>query len=489
MYLSPDTPLPKGITAPHYMPEAHGTGIVHFGPGAFHRAHQAVYTDDVLSRHGGDWRICGVSLQSTSGADALNRQGGRYCLTVPGNSGPDRRIIGSISGALAASRGIGPVLDLLAAESTRIVSMTVTEKAYGIRRDTGAVDISHPAIAADLANPLEPAGVVGIIVAGLGKRRLAGLPPFTVLCCDNLPDNGSLLRTGVLDFAQRTDPDLAVWIAENVGFPSTMVDRITPAATPELGADVASALGVRDEAAVETEPFTQWVIEDKFCNGRPRWEDAGVLFVPDVAPYEKMKLRMLNGAHSLIAYTGVLIGRAFVRDVMADPVLRRLAVSHMDAAARTLPRLAAMETGEYARALTARFANPAIAHETRQIAMDGSQKMTQRIFQPASEALDAGETPGTYAVATAAWMRFCAGQINGARYALRDPLETDIRSIFDRAQGSAGRIFDGFSILPGVVPRSLSERPAWRRAVTEHLSDFLNCKTSAAFYDALAHKA
>ncbi|WP_375228985.1 mannitol dehydrogenase family protein [Roseobacter sp. S98] len=476
--LSPETPMKPGIDGPDYDPEAHGTGIVHIGPGAFHRAHQAIFTDDVLARHGGDWRICGVSLRSTESVDALNRQEGRYSLEIRGQNGTDRRVIGSISGALAAARGIEPVLDMLAAPSMRIVSLTVTEKAYGILRGTGTVDRNHPAISADLARPDAPEGVVGLIVAGLARRKAAGLPPYTVLCCDNLPSNGALLRAGVLDFAAACDAGLAAWIAEYGAFPSTMVDRITPAATPELLDRTESALGARDAVVVETEPFSQWVVEDAFCNGRPRWEDAGVLFVPDVAPYEKMKLRMLNGTHSLIAYAGFLCGHTYVRDVMADAALNRLATDHMRSAAGTLPHLAAVDFDDYARALQARFENPAIAHETYQIAMDGSQKMPQRIFEPAMEALGTDQDAGTFAIATAAWMRYCAGTVDGRTYALRDPLEADIRAVCDHAGQSAAAVFDGIAALPSLMPQTLSGNPVWRDNVVRCLSHLMQRRSA-----------
>ncbi len=485
MHLLPGTQLPSGTTAPQYNPENHGIGIVHFGPGAFHRAHQAVYTDDVLARHGGDWRICGVSLQSTQGADILNRQKGRYSLTIRGTEKTERRIIASISHALAATRGSEAALDLLAGPSIRIVSMTVTEKAYGILGTSGKVDTSHPAVAADLRNPKDPRGLLGLLVAGFARRKAAGLPPFTVLCCDNLPENGRLIRAGVLDFANRTDPNLAGWIAENGAFPSTMVDRITPAATDAFLAETEKQLGARDSAATQTEAFTQWVVEDTFCNSRPRWEDAGVLFVPDVAPYENMKLRMLNGTHSLIAYTGFLTGKKYVRDVMQDPVLRALALAHMKNAALTLADLPAVDFKTYAAELSDRFDNSAIAHETWQIAMDGSQKMPQRIFAPATDALEAGRASATFAVATAAWMRYCLGHANGRDHDLRDPLEADLLTITRKAGSDAAQIFDGIAGIPRLMPKVLAGSSEWRADVVRYLGAMLSEGCEPALASAL----
>jgi len=410
-----------------YTPANHDIGIVHIGMGAFHRAHQAVYTDDVLARFGGDWRILGVSLRSTDIATALNTQNGRYFLVVHAdqpNIPPEFRVIGSVAGVLAAKHGVTPVLSAMVRPETRIVSLTVTEKAYGIKSQQEGLDLDDPHIIADLATPQNPKGVVGLITRALHLRRAAGHGPFSVLSCDNLPDNGKLVRAGVLDFANRLDPQLADWIRTYVSFPSTMVDRITPAATDTLKSKVFAATGCTDLVPVVTEKFSQWVIEDTFCNGRPAWQNVGALLVEDVAPYEQMKLRMLNGAHSMLAYTGFLSGHKLVRETMADPAFSKMIARHISAAASTLAPLKGVDLEDYAQALLQRFKNPNIAHETYQIAMDGSQKMPQRIFEPALVALENGNDAGTYAFATAAWIRYLAAQHdNGEKYALRDPLE------------------------------------------------------------------
>lgn len=230
--------------------------------------------------------------------------------------------------------------------------------------------MNHPAVAADLLNPSSPRGVLGLIAQGLALRFANGLAPCVVLCCDNLPENGALLRTVVIDFARRAHGiSLANRIAGEVSFPSAMVDRITPAATPQTLADAAALAGYEDQGAVETEPFSQWVIEDDFPSGRPSWQDTGAIFVPDVAPYEKMKLRMLNGSHSMLVYAGFLSGKTYVCDVMADADLSKLGRRHMATAAATLPAVA-VDLAAYATSLCERFSNPATAHETRQIAMD-----------------------------------------------------------------------------------------------------------------------
>ena len=284
------------------------SGIVHIGIGAFHRAHQAVYTDAAMAAKGGDWHIIGVSLRSTDIVDALNAQNCAFTVIERHPDGPKARRITSMSHAMAAARDVMPVLAALADPAIRIVTITVTEKAYGIDRQSGRIQNDHPAIRHDLDHSDRPSGLVGILVAGLKSRKDAGMRPFTVLSCDNLPANGKLLRAGVIDFANRIDPELGDWISQNVSFPSTMVDRITPASTKATYDDAKTLTGVDDPAAIETEPFSQWVIEDDFPDGRPAWEEAGAIVVADVEPFEDMKLRMLNGSHSLIAYLGQLGG-------------------------------------------------------------------------------------------------------------------------------------------------------------------------------------
>ncbi|PTB98555.1 mannitol dehydrogenase family protein, partial [Thalassospira xiamenensis] len=229
----------------------------------------------------------------------------------------------------------------------RIATITVTEKAYGIDRVSGTVQAEHPAVKHDLVNPATPTGLLGILVAGLKRRKQAGIRPFTIVSCDNLPSNGVLLRNGVIDFAKRSDPDLAGWIKDNVSFPSTMVDRITPAATATTLSDANRLIGIDDPAAIETEPFSQWVIEDDFPDGRPAWEEAGAILVHDVEPYELMKLRMLNGSHSLIAYLGQVGDYRYVRDAMANEAFSQLVAQHMENAAATMAPLAGIDFSNY----------------------------------------------------------------------------------------------------------------------------------------------
>ncbi|SIQ90727.1 fructuronate reductase [Paracoccus thiocyanatus] len=471
--------LPPGVARPRYDRAAHGVGILHLGLGAFHRAHQAVYTDDALAAQGGDWRILGANLRSRDIPDALNAQDGLF--TVLERSDSDRaRVIGAHGPAIGGDAAA--ILRAACDPAIRILSLTVSEKAYGIDRAAMDADPAHPAVAADLAQPQAPQGVLGIIAAALAARRDAGTPAFTVLSCDNLPDNGALLRAGVLGFARRRDPDLAGWIADHVAFPATMVDRITPATTPRTLADAQALTGHSDLAAVETEPFSQWVIEDHFPQGRPAWQAGGALFVQDVRPYEAMKLRMLNGSHSLIAYAGQMLGMPHVRDTMADPALAALVRRHMQAAGATLPRGAGLDPQSYAAALLARFANPAIAHQTRQIAMDGSEKLPQRWFAPAAELLRQGGDARPFAFATAIWLAWLAAQDQ----APDDPRGPVLLDLARQAGEDDAVLTRSVLALPGLAPADLAGNAGFADAVRQAVTHIRRDGLRAAMATELA---
>ena len=478
--LTLNSALPDGVSAPAYAPAAHGTGILHIGLGAFHKAHPAVYTDDALAAQGGDWRIAGVSLRSTAPADELSPQDGAFTVIERSAERTTARVIGALSHAWTMRNDRAAVLAALCDPMVRIVSLTVTEKGYGIDRATGGIDTAHPAIAADLATPQEPVGVAGLLVWALGERLRLGHAPFTVLCCDNLPENGAMLRALLTDFARHTAPELVPHIAQTVAFPATMVDRITPARTEATLALAKALTGHEDRAAIETEAFRQWVIEDHFPEGRPAWEAGGALFVPDVRPYEEMKLRMLNGAHSMLAYSGFLSGKSHVRDVMADPALARLVSRHMAAAASTLAPLPGVDFTSYGAALAERFANPHLMHETYQIAMDGTEKLPQRIIAPAAEALATGKPIEPFAFAVACWMRYALGRRDdGETYALRDPREAQIAEALVGAE-TAAQIAAALSALPGLLPDALRTNAVWRDAVAERLERMLELGMSHA---------
>ncbi|MDM9626862.1 mannitol dehydrogenase family protein [Rhizobium sp. S152] len=445
-------------------------GILHLGPGAFFRAHVAPYTDAALALAGGDWGIEVASLRTADVADHLNEQNGLYTMLVRDTEGTVAHVMGPILKAHVATRNPSELLARLEDPAIRIVSLTVTEKAYGFDAATGGLDLQHADIAADLANRHAPRGVIGYLIEGLARRRAKGIAPFTPLSCDNLPSNGAVLKRLVLDFSGRVDPELRAWIEENVPFPSTMVDRITPASTDATYRDAEVLTGRVDLAAIETEPFTQWVIEDRFANGRPAWEKAGALMVEDVSAYEKMKLRMLNGAHSLLAYLGYIGGYEFIRDVMDDAGLAALARRHMNAAAATLGPVPGIDLEVYADELIARFANKAIAHRTYQIAMDGTQKLPQRLLEPATEALADGSKAETYAIAVAAWMRYALGiDRNGKSYELRDPRAAEIVERLADIPRNGDAVSLALFSLPGLFPAALTENLAWTEDVANKL--------------------
>ncbi|TPG59862.1 mannitol dehydrogenase family protein [Roseomonas nepalensis] len=432
--LSPDAlaahPPPAGVALPRYDRARLSPAIVHLGLGAFFRAHGALLTEDVLNARGGDWGIVGVSLQRPDQRDRLGPQGGLYTALERGPGGARARVVGNLLGVHVAPEDPAGVVALLAAPETRIVSLTVTEKGYCHDPATGRLREDHPDIRHDLASPDAPRTAVGFLAAALRRRRDAGLRPFTVLCCDNLPDNGALLAGLVRAFAARVDPGLADWVAEAVPFPSTMVDRIVPATVEDDRAEVQAATGLRDEAPVVHEPFRQWVIEDRFEGGdRPAWELAGAQLTADVRPFEHMKLRLLNGAHSALAYLGTLAGHRTIVEAVGDPALAAYLARLWAEVRPMVPPPPGQGLEAYTDELLARFGNPAIRHLTAQIAMDGSQKLPQRLLSTVRERLAAGLPIPALALAVAAWARHAEGlDETGAPIELRDPLAPAIRA-------------------------------------------------------------
>jgi len=457
--LGKNTSLPSGVEHPSFDPAALKVGIVHIGVGAFHRAHQAVYTDKAIdAAFGTEWGIAGASLRSVDIVSDLKAQDFRYSVVTRGADGDRAWIVGSIIDAIAATEEREHLLDRLADTGTRIVTLTVSEKAYGIDPVSGGLDLSHAAIAHDLSHPQAPVGAIGILVEALARRMTLRRDPLTVLCCDNLPGNGHIVRRLVLDMAERRDRELARWIEREIRFPSSMVDRIVPAATETTRALAASLIGAEDRLALETEPFAQWVIEDDFAAGRPAWEAGGAIFVRDVHAYEKMKLRLLNGSHSLIAYLGQLNKLDYVRDVMGVPAHVERVRQHMQAVLPTLDPVPQIDLAAYREELVARFSNPAIAHRTAQIAMDGTQKMPQRIFAPAMERLAVGGDAADFADVVALWLAYVM-----AAERLDDPRATELKTAAALA-ASTGSTAPFFSIA-GLFPAQLANDVAWRARV------------------------
>lgn len=410
--------LPAGIGKPGYDRAAVTSGVVHFGPGAFHRAHQAAAFDTLLS-HDPRWGITGISLNSTTVAEALNPQDGLYTLALL-ETDTDYRVIGAIEQVLTGAER-DAILEALVAPVTRIVSTTVTEKGYCLTAD-GTLDFTHPAIVTDLVTPNTPRSVVGWIAAGLAARRRAGLGGVTVLSCDNLADNGRKLGAAVRTFAAATDPDTARWIEQEVRFPNAMVDAITPATDNALRSRAAAAIGMDDEWPVQRERFTQWVIEDDFASERPELERAGVTFTRDVHGFEAAKLRLLNGAHSTLAYLGLGLGHETVAQAMADRRLAQFVDRLMrENVAPSLSPQPGLDLDTYIGDILGRFANPAVEHRLAQIAWDGSQKLSYRILDTIRDALRAGRPIDRLVVPVAAWLRFIErAAVHGD--AITDPL-------------------------------------------------------------------
>ena len=460
--------LPAGIARPRYDVAAARVGIVHLGVGAFHRAHQAVYLDDRLAAGETDWAICGASLRSAETSRALDPQDGLYALALRSEAGEEVRVIGALRRCLGPDAAL---LDAMSDPGVRIVTLTVTEKGYCHDPATRQLDEAHPDIRHDLAKPHAPQSAPGVLVEALARRRAAGTAPFTIVSCDNLPSNGETARAVIARLAALRDADLGRWVEGEVAFPSTMVDRIVPATTDEDRARLAARLGVADAWPVVSEPFSQWVIEDRFPAGRPRFEDSGATLVGDVAPYELAKLRLLNGAHSTLAYLGYLSGYDTVAEAMADDNLARLVSGLMIEEAAPTLEAAFGDPAPYIARLLARFRNPALRHRTWQIAMDGSQKLPQRLLATARARLAAGQPIARLALGVAAWMRYVAGvDEQGRAIDVRDPLAARLRAIAEREGWEAARLAPALAAVAEVFGADLSRDPRFLAPVTTALA-------------------
>ena len=442
-------------------------GIVHLGPGAFFRAFNAVFTHEAMASAGGDWVIIAVSLRSAKARDDLAPQDGAFTSVTLDASGKTPQVVGSVVQVLVAPEDPSAVIAAMAAPDIQIVSLTITEKGYCHQAVSGRLDLAHPDIQADLANPQMPVSAPGYIVAALAERRAAGLPAFTVLSCDNLPANGTVVRNVILDFARALDADLADWIAASACFPSTMVDRITPATTPDDIAWLADAQGYADPACVMHEPFRQWVIEDNFAAARPAWDQAGAQFVRDVAAHEHMKLRCLNGTHSTLAYLGYLAGYETIAETVADPGFAQLCQRlWSDEILPSVPQPEGEDLNAYCAALLARYRNPAIRHRTWQIAMDGSQKLPQRLLGTIQDQLAKGDVPLGLCLAVAGWMRYVGGvDENGAAIDVRDPLAQRLKAACESVEDPEGKVAALLDIRE-IFDASLAGDTRFRGAVT-----------------------
>lgn len=438
--------LPATIQRPGYDPSHVSVGIVHLGIGAFHRAHQAVYTDAAMAHAGGNWGICGVSLKSPTVRDQLAPQDWLYSVRCVSQAGDTWRVVGSVREVLFAPEQMADVIARIARAETKIVSLTVTEKGYCANVSKREPLWDHPDIANDLLHADQPVSVLGVLAAGLHERFRKRGAPLTILCCDNLPENGHVLEALVHQFVTRLYPQIMPWLRDHVRFPSSMVDRIVPATRPADLADALTALGVEDFGVVRAEPFSQWVIEDNFAAERPAWDAVGVQFVSDVKPFEKMKLRLLNGAHSLMAYLGYLAGYETIAQTIADPAFERVVRALMREAETTLDPIPGVDFAAYEQQLIERFGNPANGHRCAQIATDGSQKIPQRWVAVASERLSKGLNINAVTLATAGWIRYVYGSNElDEKIAIQDPLVNEFSAI------AAKHPYDALSFADAVL--------------------------------------
>ncbi|THV20540.1 mannitol dehydrogenase family protein [Peteryoungia ipomoeae] len=463
--LSRGTRLPSTVHQPQFDRSKLMPGIVHIGLGAFHRAHQAVFTQRALERDFGPFGIVAVNLRSPEPVEALAAQDGLYSITTRSEMGDRSEIIGATVDWMCAATDRDRVLAVLADPAIRVVTMTVSEKAYGLDPATGGLNLAHPAVAADIKTPQAPTGVLGYIVEGLARRRAAGASPYTVLCCDNLPSNGRVVRRLVLEMAALRDAALADWIATYGRFPCSMVDRIVPAATDATRDRAENLLGVHDALAIDTEPFLQWVIEDDFVSGRPAWEAGGAIFADNVEPYEKMKLRLLNGTHTLLAHLGILANLDYIRDVMAIPELAARARTHMEEVVSTLDPVPGIDLPAYIDELVARFSNPTIDHRNIQISLDTTQKLPQRLLSPAVDALAGGETGAATAYAVGVWMAAVK-----KRGECDDPRRHEVLAAAAKMDGPDPSA--AFFAIPGLFPPELLAARGWRDRVNAAIQSF-----------------
>lgn len=462
--------LPKEVVVPTYDRSKIKTKIVHLGFGAFHRAHQAIYADILAAQYDSDWGYCEVNL---IGGEAqiqdLKQQDCLFSVCEMSYDNWNTRVVGIAKEALHADvDGIQKVLDVMTRPEIAIVSITVTEKGYCYLPSTASIDTNNPLIIHDITNPHTPKSVPGVIVEALRLRKEQGLKPFTVMSCDNMPENGHVTRNVVLALAKQRDESLAQWIEENVTFPSTMVDRIVPAATPETIAKIKKQLGgIDDPAGIAGEPFRQWVIEDNFVAGRPEWQKAGAELVNDVLPYEEMKLRMLNGSHSFFAYLGYLAGYMHIDECMQDPNYVKAARHLMLNEQATTLRVKNVDLSAYADSLLDRYRNTGLKHRTWQIAMDGTLKLPQRMLDSVRYHLANGTPFDCLALGIAAWMRYVSGvDDSGNVIEVCDPAAEKLKELVLNSSDNQDRV-NALLSLKHVFGEDLPQNPLFIAQVTK----------------------
>ena len=461
--------LPTDVQRPGYDRKQLSTGVVHLGIGAFHRAHQAVLFDDAVRSGDMRWGIVGASLRSASVRDSLVPQDCLYSI-VERDGGNERvRIIGALRGVMVAQESAAALVNVMALADVHLVTLTVTEKGYHLDPATGRLIESSADVMADLNSLEQPRTAAGLIVAALAKRRAAGLKPFTAISCDNLPHNGKRLMNAVLAIAQKHDSALHDWIATQAAFPETMVDRIVPATDDNAIVALSRRIGVEDRAMIRTEPFLQWVIQNKFAGERPALEEFGAQLTDSVAPWEEAKLRMLNGAHSGIAYLGALTGVDYVHEFVAQSNGRQFVEKLWDESATTLTPPPGLDIHAYRKALMQRFSNAALQHRTRQIAMDGSQKLPQRLLAPIAVRLQRNQPVEMQALAVAAWMQWQGARDDaGNAHVVDDPLASVTAAKLHGQNDAKSRVAALLSI-EAIFPPALATDQRLRDTLTKWL--------------------
>lgn len=423
--------LSTQFPVPAYDRENLKAGILHMSVGGFHRSHQAVYLDMFLNKNPSDWMIEGVGLmpQDKDNLNKLAEQGGLYAVLERAPDSDQVRIVGSMKNVLHAPSDPAAIINRIASPEIKILSLTITEKGY-YYDDKRNLNANHPAIQNDIVLPENPQTAYGYLVKGLQKRRADNVGPVTIMCCDNLPGNGHITEHLLLQFTKLADPSLVEWINANVSFPNAMVDRITPVTTDKIRDILADDFGIDDAWPVVCEDYLQWIIEDKFIAGRPALENVGVQIVKDVEPYEKMKVRLLNGSHSALSYVSYLLGHREVDKAMADPLVSKFVRAYMDECITpSVPDVPGIDLDQYKDKLISRFANPSISDQVQRLAEDGSQKIRNAIVPPLEFQLEQGASIKWIALALAGWFRYLNGtDEKGAAIEIKDPMAAKLSS-------------------------------------------------------------
>ena len=480
------TSLPPEIQTPQYPRTNLQQNTVHLGVGGFHRAHQALYLDDLLALPDQPrWGECGIGVLPVDRRmrDALRSQDFLYTLVERSATAQTARIVGSLVDSLLAPEDREAVLERMAAPETRILSLTITEGGYYIDEGTGDFQATHPDIRHDLEHPDAPASSIGLLAAALDRRRLRGLAPVTLMSCDNLQGNGHVLQKVLLAFIGLSNPTLQQWIEQNIAFPNSMVDRITPQTTPRDIAFVADHFGIEDAWPVVAEPFRQWVIEDTFANGRPAWEKVGAELTTDVAPYELMKMRLLNGSHLAMAYLGALHGFPFVHDILADPLFAAFIRAFMEEVTPVVPHIPGVSVTDYKATLMERFANPTINDQVTRICSEGSAKMPKWLLPSIAELSAQGAPTKLLSLVVAAWILYLGTGVdrNGAPLDIVDARAAKLRPL------AAASLTNPAPILaaPSLFGPTLPANQAFVRQVTEALHTLTSTGLTATLRTAL----